>query len=445
MKIQTTWLCRWIVALGLVSAGFAQSPEDIRNTLRFGLESQVLDTLRQLSLQKDATFVNEALANLEPYQSPAVREAVVRYLTEIQRPLEEEQLAKLFQDAESWPTSLTLTVADHLASLKLHEAFRHFEPLLESESLQKRGAAIRLAGRLERKELADRLLGLLKDPQTPTELLGDLIVALGRLGAQEADEEIARILEDGTSSAALRTLCLEALSYLDTPRAHQAFTTAFQSENALVRAAAVRHAARMKSSTLPPEVYLRALRDNTPSVRLAAAEALQDHPLSETREMLVFRAERDPDPKVQEAALRALRALDEGTWKQKLLSLLRDRRGNSTLWQNLIKEVFERRVVEALTVLRQGLQDDLRLLAAPSHATVAQQWATFDWPEADTLLEPIVAGQNSAAQTVILRAIQQRNRRDLRPLVERLRSSTRHAAPRQLAEEILRSWNRPLE
>ncbi len=414
--------------------------EDIRNILRFGLETQVLETLRQLSIQKDEEFSSEVENLLTPYQTPAVREASLRYFTEIKKAVSKERIEAIVGDRDRWPNNLLLTFSDHVVSLDRRELSPYILPLIDSDSIFQRGVAIRVIGRLKIKEKAEELLQILKKPDTPAELLGDLVIALGRLSYAEASEEIKRLFEDGSSSAALKAQCLEALSQLDDSTAKSVFEDALNNENAIVRSAAIRFSASMKSFAPSYEIFLRALRDQSPNVRLAAAEALQNRPIPETLDMLLFRASNDPDSSVRQASLMAIKKIDEGQWRGRVIELINNRRADTQLWQKILQEVFENKITEALDALRKVLMEDSRLPNSPSLNSFAQRYSLTEWSQADELLPLIFRSANGSAQLTILRTIQRRNRRDFQPLIEETERTTRNAQVRSFIQNLLKQW-----
>ena len=426
--------------LSLTLNVFAQTSNEIRDIIKFGLENQVLDMLRQLTLQKDLNFTNEIEALLTPYQSFAVREAVLRYFSEVKKTISKEKINLIVNDLDKWPNSLVLTFSNYIVSLEAKDLFQYFEPMLHSDSIFQEGAAIRLIGQLKLNETAETLFEKLKKPETPPELIGDLIVALGRLNHQPASEEIKRIFEDGSSSAALKALCLEALSRLDNSTSQETFLIAFQDENAIVRAAALKQAVNMKNYPLNLEIYLRALRDTSPNVRLAAAEALAERQLEGTFEMLTFRASQDPDNKVRQAALNAIKKQDETYWRKQVVDLIKNRRGDPVLWGNLLKEVFENRLSEALEVIQTILSEESRFPNSPLLNHFALQFSLSDWNAVDNLIPIILKSQNQNAQLTILRTLQRRERKDLRPLLVEIERTTRFAQVRNFLQTLLRQW-----
>jgi len=426
--------------LSLTLNVFAQTSNEIRDIIKFGLENQVLDMLRQLTLQKDLNFTNEIEALLTPYQSFAVREAVLRYFSEVKKSISKEKINLIVNDLDKWPNSLVLTFSNYIVSLEAKDLFQYFEPMLHSDSIFQEGAAIRLIGQLKLNETAETLFEKLKKPETPPELIGDLVVALGRLNHQPASEEIKRIFEDGSSSAALKALCLEALSRLDNSTSQETFLIAFQDENAIVRSAALKQAVNMKNYPLNLEIYLRALRDTSPNVRLAAAEALAERQLEGTFEMLIFRASQDPDNKVRQAALNAIKKQDETYWRKQVVDLIKNRRGDPVLWGNLLKEVFENRLSEALEVIQTILNEESRFPNSPLLNHFALQFSLSDWNAVDNLIPIILKSQNQNAQLTILRTLQRRERKDLRPLLVEIERTTRFAQVRNFLQTLLRQW-----
>lgn len=419
----------------------AQSVEETRKILRFGLESQLLDTLRQLTLQKNEEYLSDVENLLSSYQTNPVREAVLRYFTEIKKPVSDEKIKMITLDQERWPNSLLLTFSDYVVSLKLDNLTQYIVPLLNADSVFQRGVATRLIGRLGIQEQSNVLLQILKNPETPVELVGDLVIALGRLEHDEAAEEIKRVFLDGSSSAALKAQCLEALSYFDNEIAHEVFHDALTNENAIVRSAAIRFSAGMKTFNLNHELILRGLRDQSPNVRLAAAQALQDRPMREALDMLQYRASTDPDTRVRQESLAAIKKIDDGEWRIKMIDLLQNRRADTQLWGEILRQIFEEKIEEALEPLRKVLTEDSRLPNSTSLSSFAQRYSLTEWAKADELLPLILRSANGNAQLVILRTLQRRNRRDLRSLLEDTGRTTRNAQVRAFIQNLLKQWD----
>lgn len=428
--------------LGLPSI-WAQTNREIRDILRFGLENQVLDSLRQITLLKDSTFQEEVVSLLNRYQGAVVREAALRYLIEVDSPAPNDRLLAILDDLERWPNPLLLTFSDYVAQFRPQEALERLFPLLETGSTFQRGAVIRLIGRLGLQERTGELREMLRNPETPPELTGDLVLALGRLRDSAAVDEIRRVLEDGASSAALKAQCLEALAAFDTSEVHDLFQRALSDENAIVRSAAIRFSTTLESFPLSAELFVQALRDPSAGVRTAAAEALARRPVSGTEEILAFRASNDPESRVRQAALAALKSVSETEWLARTLQLITSRKSDQQLWGELLRSVFEGRIESALEPLREVLTEDARLPNAPTLNAFAQRYAQTEWPAADSLLPLVFRSQNQTAQITLLRSLQRRDRRDLRPQLEELFRNTRSAQVRNFLQTLFRQWDTP--
>jgi len=419
---------------------FAQTREKTLEVLQFGLEPQILETLNSLAQMKDDSFQDQVFLLLSQDYHRNIQEAALRYFSEIRSPRAAEALPGMIEDLETWQIGQLLTFTNYLGELKIVTLNQELVKKLDSDNLAMNAAIIRLFGKLNAVEFSDKLLALLADPLAPPELTPDLITSLGQLHHTPASEEIIRIMEDSATSYALKALCLTALAEIGGTNAETAVRERLSDDNALVKASAIRAAAKIPSLSSNADIFIRALRDSTVGVRIAAAEALAEKPSASALPMLLFRAQNDPDAKVQAAALKAILAQDRGEWEKLILNTIENQKSNSELWHSSVKLALDNRLGSAIPKFRAFLISEASMTNSPLVGYLAGQISLTTWEGPDELYPEFFTMNNPSAQILILRIIQRRRLVGMSDQMKEWARGTRSSQVRIFIDNLLKEW-----
>ena len=263
----------------------------------------MLQVVEALARTRDRALVPELARIVASPASQTVRVKVLEYLTRLEEPAAEKAALAIL--AAEPPEGDDLVVA----SLRYLEAIDSsgLGPLARKLVDHDKSAVAGTAVRVLKKDPAagELLLAKLRDDRVPAELKPDMILVLGELRYAPAYDELAAIVDDRSQEKIWRMYAAESLGRLADPRAIPLLRGLFAEDDALLRAYAASALGRFDEPGVS-EVLEQALRDSNWRVRSTGIKALAERKEKGAVEILVYKARRDPVPRVRLDAIAAL-------------------------------------------------------------------------------------------------------------------------------------------
>lgn len=295
----------------LTAADTASLAERTRQTLLYGIDSQVLDAIQSLKAGHDSGFTRELNEILSGQRSAAVRKAVLELFLE-QKVREGEGTAREilagWQDA---PSDLLIAAIRYLASTggassALADAL---SPLVDATDAAVASAAIEALGKTGNAATVTLLVARLKSTDFPDARKSTVILALGELKDSQAVEPLLAIAKSQEEDKVRRMYAADALGKIGDPRALPVLKAMYDEPDALVRLYAASALARFGLDSVFP-ILIQALRDENWKVREQSARSLA-RSLSSSQAaaavpILMYKAESDPISQVRIASIEAL-------------------------------------------------------------------------------------------------------------------------------------------
>ncbi|MDR1625690.1 MAG: HEAT repeat domain-containing protein [Spirochaetia bacterium] len=279
--------------------------EERRDTIKYGLEPELIDLLAALRNEKNDGFIGDFAEVLA--QRPGVKtvQEIFAYFTVMDSDAGMEAAEKYLENYQEEPRDIVGAVLRYLSAEKNHDVQEQIYPLLDSPVIQIAKAAVRYFGKKGNAESAEKLLGLFGKQDISRDLREDIVLALGEMKAEGAVAFLISLLEDEDEDMTLRRYACDSLGKIGDSQALPAIKAALGSPDNLLRSFAISSLGYFPGDE-NAGVLTAALRDSFPRVRELAAERLGDMGYEEAVDILIYRARRDPDRKVRQAAFRSL-------------------------------------------------------------------------------------------------------------------------------------------
>ncbi|MGO9309918.1 MAG: HEAT repeat domain-containing protein [Spirochaetia bacterium] len=290
----------------------ADAKDRTRQTLLYGIDSQVLDTVQSIMSAQDQGFTPELVQILNGQRSPELQKAVFD-LFRAQKIRDGEERGKAV--LASWQDSneaLLVAAIQYLASLPSAGLSTALSPLVDAGSNVVAIAAIQALGTAGDKTAAPLLAAKLKSTDFPDARKNDCILALGALKDPAAVDVLLSIAKSTDEDKVRRMYAADSLGKIGDPRALPVLRTMFAENDALIRLYAAGALSHFGMEEVFPSI-VQGLRDGNVRVREQSAKALA-RPLSSSQAdaavpILSYKAELDPEPSVRVASIQALGAI----------------------------------------------------------------------------------------------------------------------------------------
>ncbi len=308
----TAWALSLLVLSPLFAADSADARERTRQTLLYGIDSQVLDAIQGIASTHDSSFNKELAQILSEPRSVDLRRAVLDLFRDSKATDGQNSAKAVLSAWETTPDILVVAAVQYLSAISSPGLASILMPMVDSPSSSVALAAIQGLGAGSDPAAAAFLVSRLQSPDFPEARKADCILALGSLKDRAAVEALLAIAGSADADKVRRMYAADALGKIGDPRALPVLRSMFAENDALIRLYAASALSRFSMEEAFPSL-LQGLRDENVRVREQSAKALA-RPLSGPQAdaavpILSFKAEQDPEASVRAASIAALGAI----------------------------------------------------------------------------------------------------------------------------------------
>jgi HEAT repeat protein len=274
-------------------------------TIRFGIESELLELSKTLATEKESRFNKELLDLFGGSRSPRLRVAILGLFKQLEWADAESAALEIVKGRDGEDPTSVAAALEYLGQIRSKQALEYAPAIIEENNKTLLPPLVTLMGRSggEREEAI--LLGWLKG-DAPSQILREASIrALGDIGSSAAAESLMKILGDDAAQRFERIYAAEALSKIGYGPALASLIKAANGEDPNIRAAAVEALASFKGGEVD-SALVEALRDPFVKSRIAACKALGKRRLESALPILQYKATNDPEKSVKAEALRAI-------------------------------------------------------------------------------------------------------------------------------------------
>lgn len=296
-----------------------------RDTIRYGIDEEILELLRKLGGEKDGSYNEDLAALLDRTRNPKLRVAILDFLGSLEWGGAEARALKLVEERDSVDSGSVTSALYYLAALRSKKALSFSKRIVEEDDKKLLPALLRLLGRAGGKEEEELLLGWFESDAATEALRQEAIRALGEIGSSKAAERLARLARDAEAKTGTRMAACAALAKIKEGSTVEALVAAANGEDPNVRAAAV-EALGSFSDDSSASALVEALRDSFVKSRIAACKAIGVRRIASADSFLRYKATSDPERSVKTEALKALAELGGDSF-----SFLRERMSDKKL------------------------------------------------------------------------------------------------------------------
>ncbi len=285
-----------------------------RQTLLYGIDSQVLDLLKTIAEEQTSALDPQIVEVFEQSTNPDVQVAALGDLS-----AEKDWSAagparsalQSYAAGSSVNEDLVIAAIRYLRDSGDAQSVALFSQLLGDPDASIASAAIDAVGKRGGSPEAAKVLADLDSSDYPSGLKPLLILALGDLKASGAVADLTKILKNVDEDPVMRRYACDALGKIADPASLAAIIGAFSDKDSYLRAYAVSALSRYSGPKVDA-MLAQGLKDSFWRVRVGAAQALGDKKSVGAVPILEYKARYDPEPNVQGAAIAALGKIDSG-------------------------------------------------------------------------------------------------------------------------------------
>lgn len=280
--------------------------EQRKLTIKYGIDSQILELISQLKEQKNEDYLPELEELFTTTSNTNIKASVVGLFDALENDGIVDKAFEQLKNYDDLESDFVLDLIHYIDEYQTDSISAVLFEMLDDPRTEVASAALKALGISEREQYAQKLLELYEDQLFRDALKAPLITALGELGDPEAVEMLDRIVSDQDQSKSLRWRACLALGKIGGDKAFESVSQLLNDDDPILRSYAVSALGYFDQSGTV-DILIDALRDGMWRVRVQAAEALGRRQATEALDILKYKAEYDPD--IRNVRLTAVRAI----------------------------------------------------------------------------------------------------------------------------------------
>lgn len=300
-----------------------------KDTLSFGLESEITDLISTLLKEEDKTLTDEILEVFNSTKNVNIRERTIEYFTKIEDASLKEYALLILEDPYDEKTSSVNLLFKYVTALKIKEAAPLIQTLLDSENEEYYDAAITALGEVGGSEEAIFLADFL-DRDLTTARKQNLMKALGKIKAVETWDKLVEVIQNEDENTYVRMYAAEAIGAMEKEESIEILLDLFEDNDPNIRTYAIKGLSYFDNEEVE-NLAVQGLKDNYYKVRLEAIELIKKFEYDSAIPSLIYRAKNDAEATVKYACFDALALLDTKEAREFLVDLIKDTKKSDTM------------------------------------------------------------------------------------------------------------------
>jgi hypothetical protein len=285
-----------------------------RDTIRYGIDSEITDLISDLTNEKDGRYNDDLLSLLQTSRNAKLRITVLDFLAGLEWKGAEKFAMDIMGDRDNTDTDLVASALSYLAAIRSKDALALSSVLIKEDNKKLLPALVRLMGRAGGPDEEKLLLDWFDGDSTTPALKEEAIKALGDIGSAKAAARLAKVVADTEAGKAARMFACDSLAKIKDESSVDALVKAANDADPNVRTSAISALGVFASLTTKSgddarSALIGGLRDSYVKTRIAACKAAADAKLAEAIPYLRYKAQNDPEMAVKTEALRSLAVL----------------------------------------------------------------------------------------------------------------------------------------
>ncbi|TVQ39839.1 MAG: HEAT repeat domain-containing protein [Spirochaetaceae bacterium] len=413
--------------------------DDWRDTLMFGMDSEVMSLLESLLEQREERLHEEIAELFDSSFNPRLRRRILEFFTEMRYAGAEERALLILSEPREHPNDLVVAGVRYIAAAverPSRETLQALHRISDSPQTVLAESAVRAIGRRGGDDDIEQLLVRLNDRRTATGLRGAVVLALGELRAAEAVDELIRISGNSSEDATVRRYAADSLGRIGDPRAIDALSALVTSEDTLLRAYAVNGIGHFQGEQVE-RVLTNALRDSFWRVRVSALQGIARHGMTDAVPAVIFRAERDPEVPVRSQAFETLAQLDDRRARTFLREFVLNERNNEALRITALQKIVQYDAAAHLELVETLIDGEYNKSQSRILDQIGRLLSTSDQRLPNRVYERLLHHPNFVIQIYGLRAAGRHRLSGLRARVTEMTEEPFHQAVRRTAHDAL--------
>ncbi|MBR5401335.1 MAG: HEAT repeat domain-containing protein [Treponema sp.] len=341
--------------------------EEKRNTIRYGVPSEIASLLDDLLKNDDPRFTEEIYDLFQATKSSAIKEKVLKYFTKAEDPCLEDYAVDLLNDPYDEKNDVVKAAFQYISAVKTKAAIPAVITLIESENENYFNDAISTLGDIGGPEEAMFLVEYLEREDLSNAQRQTLMRNCGKMHAVETWDKLVDILNDDDENAFVRMYAAESLGLMEVEKSVPVLIDQFDATDPNLRQYVIKGLSHFPDVIEARATVIQGIRDEHWRVRQEAIRTAKENDNKDAVPYLIYRAKNDSEKLIKEESITAIAALNTDEGNDYLVSQLNEKKladgTKKKIVEVLLKEghAGEKEILElAKSVVNDDKRKDLR-------------------------------------------------------------------------------------
>lgn len=399
---------------------FPDTRKENADTLKFGMEDDIIELLNDFVKNEDVRFVDEVYDLFYVTKNIAVREKILEYFTKLKDPCLENFALEILDDPYEQKKSTVDAVFKYIQAVKTKEALPVVLKLVESEDENYFTNALTTLGEIGGSKEAVFLSEYLEREDLSLAQRQQLVKVLGKIKAVETYDKLVEMAQDEDENTFIRMYSAEAIGSMEKKEAVKVLVKLYEDTDPKLRCSVVKGLSNFKENDEAKKTVIEAIRDSHVTVRLEAIEACKKNGYKEAVPYLVYRLEKDKEDSVKKKCYPAIACLNTKEGNEYLVKLITDKKVADTPKSRVATALLEYNNAgtdEIIALARETLKDDRR---KPLRYALGKEFAKYKRNEFSSICKDYLDSKDTATQGTGLDIYSKGRYPDVLPVVRQI-------------------------
>ena len=341
----------------------SETESEFKNTIKYGLPSEINELLDDLLKNEDPRFTNEIYDLFQVSKNPQIKEKVLRYFTKFEDPCLEDYAVEILIDPYDTKNEIVKAVFQYVSKVKTQEAIEPVVELIKGENEDYFNDAISTIGEIGSEKEAVFLVEFLDRDDLSDAQRQTLMRTCGKMHAVETWDKIVEILENEDENSFVRSYAAEAIGLMKKEESVPILVEHFASTDPNLRQYVIKGLINFPDIVEAKATLLQGIRDEHWKVRQESIRAVKELKLQEAVPYLTYRVEKESEKVIQNESYSAIAALNSSEGNEFLINQITNKKVSDAKKQKVVEVLLKEGFAgekEILELAKEVVEDDRR-------------------------------------------------------------------------------------
>jgi len=337
--------------------------ENFRNTIRYGIPSEIGTLLDKLNKNEDPRFTEEIYDVFQETKNSSIREKILTYFTKLEDPCLEDFAVDLLNDPYDEKNDVVKATFKYVQTCKTKAAVPAVITLIEAENDSYFNDAITTIGEIGGEREALFLAEYLDRDDLSDAQRQSLMRACGKMKALSTWDKLVEILEDDDENTFVRMYAAEGIGLMKADKSVPVLVDNYKANDPNLRQYIIKGLKNYPDVVEAKATIMQAIRDEHWKVRQEAIKAVKELEITESTPFLIYRVKNDSEKVIKDEAINSLGVLNTEEGNKFLVGQVTDKKVGDATKKKVIEVLLREEHAgeeEILELAKKYVTDDTR-------------------------------------------------------------------------------------